>query len=738
MSIKRWSTASDWSLWINSSSTGRLPRIVNSTLRLPFEKAPHIGNGTSSNDFIARWSWGQRQRSEYNQPYLFNADLKNDSDISDPTVPANINHTVISGGTNEMSEYGYNSMYTDSYLSVNGTDFVYPKSTQAFYISCWIKSHISDYTEDISIIVSRHSNTIPNLFFFGIAIYNNTLQGVIISSALRGALQFIPPVGGDVAIDTNWHHLLLACGKTTSSSAEIFVVDNNWGSGPQDGVHNIGPSISSDASYPLDIGSVKLVGFPAYQGFSGIVDELVISKWEYDGNLYSKISDPLIDHSAVANFIPNYAPTYRHKSSIFISDVIDTGSNNNLITGLYTEHSAPNGSSVQFSFRASNTIFGSQDSEHTWTGFTSPNSISSGSYVGQNMLGVWVRGRYQQVRIKMNPSSLSSPSSDPLQLETPSMEFLELATGHDNIILGATRPAYETGMIVGQIYNFDGDKKIDKVSLELGVNDEDKQAYIVGNGGTLSFQASNWQESRDDYIFQPVVHWASYNGWETSGTTIQNTFQTTDWATEEDALANAPYLKYDLYFTEGGLYYLWGYGYIDNDGIFYTFDDDSTDLRKLNLGTDISGWGTAPRWTKFGSVLLEGGYHSFTIYLAQQNTCILDQWLFTTNANIQNDLSQGSYSTPQPISQCPFNTAVRLRSVYRGAINALDYPKASPAISVTAWLPSSTISATGKFNYAIKDSFGMGITLTRGLSLEYWQIGGSSKFFASWNYKKTD
>jgi len=172
---------------------------------------------------------------------------------------------------------------------------------------------------------------------------------------------------------------------------------------------------------------------------------------------------------------------------------------------------------------------------------------------------------------------------------------------------------------------------------------------------------------------------------------------------------------------------------VDGEGIFYTFDDDETDLRRMTL----PGFRAGPQWSRFGSFFLEeGGLHTFTVYLADVNTTILDQWMFTQNAGIDSELANDNYWLPQPSSKGPFNTAVRLRSLYGGEIDDLLDPQASPSEQAWAWLNSQIINASGKFNYEIRDANGNGVTFYDGLSIEYWQIGGSSKHFASWDYYK--
>lgn len=411
-------------------------------------------------------------------------------------------------------------------------------------------------------------------------------------------------------------------------------------------------------------------------------------------------------------------------SDIFLSNVIDTETDDNWFNSLAITFESD--ISVQVSVRASNTSFSQSDTEPYWTGFTRPDEIMTGSY-SNNDLGIWASGRYQQMRIKITPL--------PSDLLDTSLESITVGMGMPPNMIGASQPAYEPGKILGQVIKFDGIKTVDKITLNLSVVSNERRDFFIGTGGHLAFQASNWQHSREEWVFSPVIHWSPSNAWLTSGTTIQNTGQTEDWATVDEAIASAPYLKYDIFFPSGGVYQLWGYGYVNGNGIYYGFDDDETDLRKLQLGSDLSGWQMTPRWTRFGTFYLEeGGLHSFTVYLSEQNTTILDQWLFTQDAAVEEELAADNYSLPQLSSKGPFNTVVRLRSLYNSEVDDLVTPQSNPVVNVCSWNSSLAINASGEFNYKIQDSNGAGLSFDSGLSVEYWQIGGSINHFAAWDY----
>lgn len=297
-------------------------------------------------------------------------------------------------------------------------------------------------------------------------------------------------------------------------------------------------------------------------------------------------------------------------------------------------------------------------------------------------------------------------------------------------LITQSKPLFESGTVLAQIATFSGSKTISKVSLNLTVTNSSVQTMVVGVSGDLSFQAANFRESRDSWVFQPAFHWVG--GWETSGTTIQNSNQNVSYFSSADAALNAPYLKYDVFLDTSGIYDLWGYGYTSAEGVFWSWDEDTSDMRRMVLG-DPAG---PPEWTKFGTIFSSaGGQHTFSVYLSEASTVVFDQWYFTQDLNFDQQLSStGSENIPiSSLSKSPFNTAMRVRSLDAGDLDDLANP-ASGAASITSWLSSQVITASGKYNYEIEDSNGSGVELEDGLSIDFWQIGGTSDFFSSWDF----
>lgn len=298
------------------------------------------------------------------------------------------------------------------------------------------------------------------------------------------------------------------------------------------------------------------------------------------------------------------------------------------------------------------------------------------------------------------------------------------------MLIHASNTAYEYGEILTQIVDFNGNKNVHKTSLNLTVNNKKRTNYILGSNN-ISFQAANFQRSRDSWVFQPENHFLG--GWQTSGTTIRNKFQYEKYDDVDYAVKNAPYLGYDIFFPDSGVYFLWGYGYVDGDGIYWSFGDDITDLRSLNLENTEFG---IPKWNNFGTIYVEkGGVYNFNVYLKGINTVILDQWYFTTEKSFN---IESEYSDIMPLSECPFNTVVRLKNLDTSG-NIASYHDIYFADGISAWLPSSKIIDSGKFNYEIRNNpISSGYQFSNGLSLEYWQIGGNKDFFAAWDYVFVD
>lgn len=699
--ITTWNNFATWSEWVNESDpTGDqtpIRRIINDSLKTPFE--PSSFNGLTGEATLARWRFGQ-----FFGDTAVLADQEGNSNTA--TIPA--------GVAAETSEFGLRCQTRNGYAIVNeSSTFDQPANPPKFFIlSLWFKSNIIDYLDNYGIIAAWHNNALD--IGYGIAVNTN---GAIVAKYYDGATtQDLSPSGGNVFIDTAWHHALLILNRDGPKVGQLFVVDNNFGTGESDPLDLI------TGTKQFTIGSSEFVG-ETEKGFTGIIDEVFLTgaTTVASGSLTDSIGDTLGDQ-------------HRYEANTFLGPVVDTLKDNSVLQSILATYTAPSDSSVTFSFRASNTQFTQSSSTPAWTGFTAPLQVLSGVDTDVTDIGVFAKGRYQQIRIKL------SPSTDNLQINAPEISSLTLNTSESTQLIYPSNAARQPGEIIGQVVEFGGNKQIDKVSLNLSVTTRDPKTFVVGSAGTLSWQAANFQVSRDNWAFQPVDHRVPGLEWETSGLTMANSNQTVSYDFDDDAVANAPFISYSLFFPASGVYDMWGFGYTSGSGIYWGLDGDQTDVRLIQLGSEsFSG---VPRWTRFGRLFLEeGGEHTFTVYLGETGLTILDQWYFTTNTDLTSILTAESgdaFAAPLPLSRAPFMTALRMRSISNGQVEPLSTPS-SGAAGVTAWQPSTVVMASGKFNYEVRDNIsGPGVVFTDGMSLEFMQIGGSRDHFASWDFNFVD
>ena len=686
MPAKTWKDTSDWITWENQDSSVGI-RTFSNGMYIPTESSAVTLTGITSQTTKARWRFAQR------------LSLEDDAGSHDASKP--------SGFSSSLTEFGLLFNTKNSHVTVAGdSDFALSANTN-IAISCWIRGIVTDYSDGMGVIFAYHSGLGDGEIEYAVVIdTDNTIKAKYTDG---GVTQTLSPVGGEVVIDKDWHHIFFTIAGDGSSI--MLAVD---GEGTPS-LTSVTAEAASGARH-FSLGSSEFTGSTAF-GFAGYMDEVEFQDYDATGFTFGNL---------------------RFDRNIVLSTVFDTAETDSVLSSIRSDHETTNSSSVTYSFRASNTSFPQDNTDLAWTGFTAPGQIASQTTTDINDLGVFVKGRFQQVRVKLAPSDENSFTPDPLQTVSSVLNEVEINSVSETTLLGATRPAFEPGTVLGQLVNFSGEKVIDKVTLELSVSTTNRSLFHIGFGTTVSFQAVNFTSSRDEWTFQPVLHWSASNNWLTSGTTIQNTLQTEDYDTEEEALLMSPCLDYRIFLPDSGVYDLWGYGYVGGDGIWWTWDNDKTDLRRLNLGLDDSGWIGVPRWTKFGSFFVEeGGLHTFTVYLGKQNTTILDQWYFTTNHSLDKDLDflgNEGYSTPLPLSRGPFQTIMRLRSLNNEEFADLESPPIG-TVDVSSYLNSDIVVATGKFNYAIQnDKNGTGVTYEDGVSIEYWQVGGSVKDFASWDF----
>lgn len=416
----------------------------------------------------------------------------------------------------------------------------------------------------------------------------------------------------------------------------------------------------------------------------------------------------------------------------FLSPVIESESEY-IINGLVVDFNLNEDVQIIFSFRSSPDSFIVLDNSIPWTGHIFSNDIEIQKEVSLSDIGVFLKGKYHQIKVSIHPEPESLELFSPLS--SNSLNSLTISTGQDFTLLQPARAAFSPGNFIGQIIRFDGEQNVYKVSIDINITSVESKDIIEGHGDHISFYAANFQNSKKSSVWQPVINWG-LNEWASSGTPISNIFQTDSYTTNEDVVTNAPMLEYKMLFPKGGLYHLWGYGYTTTDGsLRWGFDGDISHLKLASLGQQVSGFVGIPYWTKFGSVYFEeGGEHTFSVYCRINEQVVLDQWFFTQDETFDQILENNiGFETPLPISKCPFNTIVRLRSLNGDSLEDLENPS-SGYINISAWQPSNGANASTKFNYIISDNITDGIDFVDGLSLEFWQIGGDRKYFASWNY----
>lgn len=674
-----WNSTDDWGAWFNQNPAGE-DRVFNGSLKLPFKTIDYSAD-LSTPAVIARWRFGQ---------------LKS---VNDAT--GNLNHANIPAGINaEISENGLTINSKNAYVVVNeNSSFSYPNSSSVLIFSAWIKSTSLDYASGQGYIGIWHTG-LSNASI-GYSIYvdtNNKIKANIYYSAST-TIMVLSPIGGDVTIDNEWHNVMLYVG--TSDNRAYLIVDNK---GATLSLQRGPTPISGSPQFSIGNSEIS----PSY-GFLGTIDEMCLTS-----------GSALVDST--------FATQTRFTGNIFVSPVFDTEENNTVLGSILALFDTPDNSSVSFSFRANNTLFTQINSSLEWSGFTQPGQISTNFEKDISDLGLFIHGRYQQIRVRL------LPSDDDLKKSTPSLNYLEVKTSKPLTQLGPTASAFYPGQVLGQVVNFGSTKTISKVSLHLNIISNDVKKFIVGENGSISFQASNFQSSRYEWTFQPIMHWFGASTWETSGTPISNLLQSVSYSSDE-VVSLSPYLSYSLYFPEAGVYHLWGYGIVSGNGLYWSLDEDDTNLMNVVIGS-----GNTVQWTKFGSWYIEdAGLHTFTIYLGDGSQVILDQWYFTTNSELEIDLSIDSNGLQLPIalSSGPFNTVVRLRSLNMGSVDSLSNPQ-SGATNICSWKNSQNMLSSGVFNYEIVDNNGIGVTFSDGLSLEFWQIGGNKDYHASWNYILTD
>lgn len=690
--ITRWYSVTDWETW-NHDVADHNFRIVNGKIKLPYLSINHIGTGSQGSDYDSdtvpptlvvpgevkiRYRFGQFYTSG-------NTAMENRMGIETPSQSGTKLYYANVPRKPEITEYGF-LCPTRGAFAVVGTDsdFLYPQGGTKFYVGCWIKSLISDYSNRVGYIII----SLP-----GYSIYIDTDNKI--KAEVSGLI-----LNSNITIDTDWHWIMLVSDVPGDVNAHHYLIIDN------EIVDEVIGNTSAPVANVFSLGSNE-INHP--EGFMGYIDEFVLSEWS---GLFSLVKN------------------YRFAPLIIRSPVVDSENERNEIAQIWSIFDAPLTSSVTFSFRTSDSIFNQDDLTINWSGFTFPNQIQNNHTTDTSEIRLSLKGRYHQARIRL------LPSIDELKSETPEIEFLQLTYITQTQLLQPSNPAYDKGKILGQIINFPESKHIDKISLNLTVNRSRPTDVIIGKDGVASFQAAVWKNDREAIVFQPAIHFGTIE-WNTNGTPIVNSRQMKSYSGNA-IVDESPYLEYEIDFLESGVYDLWGYGYCELDNsLYWCFDGDTTDIRACRLGQNISGFVGIPYWNKFGvfEVFEAGTIHTFRVYLGINSEVVLDQWYLTKNTQLEEELSSLSdaYTTPLPLSSTPFNTALRVRSLTGGTVVPIEnFPRFSGDVNVTMWLPSKNINASGQFNYELPDG---GNDFSDGLSLEYWQVCGTNEHYASWDYK---
>lgn len=300
----------------------------------------------------------------------------------------------------------------------------------------------------------------------------------------------------------------------------------------------------------------------------------------------------------------------------------------------------------------------------------------------------------------------------------------------------------DRGGIIGQIVEFDGTKSIAKVALDLTIEQTTQYGNLLESNGLISFSAINCQESRNQWVFQPYNHLsATFNP---ANTPIYNKYQEQSYGLQ-DLVSHAPYMTYSIFFGQSGVYDLFGYGCVESGALYWSFDDDITDLRIISLGS--LDYPNLPFWTKVASVYVsEPGIHNFGLYLSDKDkTCILDQWAFVYNEVEEAYFPEGylpnifeSHREPlDTVAAGPFTVALRLRSLTGDMPYDLTNEQPSDT-TVTSWLSSVSTPVSGNYQFILRNSSAsLGVEFVDGLCMDFWQIDGNHSNYASWNYTFT-
>lgn len=493
----KWITTEDWKEWIG------LHRIESSSARISYNRLVHVGTGgagtagyrwnnlTKEIDFSPAiagqikglWRVGQYHSSGDNTIAVTNVmsiatDPAGATEVGQRLIHATSGSGHVHSSTTEWGIYSPTRYGYAEVTAANAASFMYPTLTlpvQRFYVGCWIKSAITDYSDNVGYIIAcRDSTVVPGSFGLAYAIYVDTDNYI---KAKVKSTTGTKVISSNTKIDTEWHYvLLISYGR--SAGAGYLVVDNEI---------NVSSFFTGlGATSPCQGFTIKGINYgdDGEYGFAGAVDEITVGQWT--GTLDSSFS------------------IYHFSPLTIYTPIIDTNTHDSVLAEIRTHFVTEDNSSLSFAFRGSNSLFLPSDTSPAWSGYTSAQQVLDNEPT--SLYDIGSKGRYQQIRMRMNPSYETIRR----KAITPEVYSVETIYETESLPLNLAKPAYNNGQLLGQTVNFTGTKSFDKISLDFTVSAKDTLHYIMGGTDTVSFQAANFSSIRyPEKITEYVGDWPS-------------------------------------------------------------------------------------------------------------------------------------------------------------------------------------------------------------------------------------
>jgi len=303
--------------------------------------------------------------------------------------------------------------------------------------------------------------------------------------------------------------------------------------------------------------------------------------------------------------------------------------------------------------------------------------------------------------------------------------------------LSSSEESYQRGTILAQPIELASTNTLDKISVNLYVNNDERSDYILEENGVACWSAANFQEMTDRSVWTLYTNPATYNATDdvTESQGFLTNAITTNYTSADEVFLVAPRLTYKLFLGDGT--YSVFCRCAGSGTFWFAWDDDEEPDSVSVSDTDVL-------WRKIGDFdLEEPGLHDFYVYAGSAASAALwiDQFrMVRTDYSLENVDLEGQDITYVP-TKCPFNTFVRVRSLNTDAtVRALTVADITDTYTRWSWLSSERVRMTGWHNYGVnavtinpRDSSSGG-----GISLEYVVIDGNKDFNAQWVYTTSD